>query len=218
MNMLLGEADAKAIASLIHDRGVDVLAVQEFTPQGRDDLAAAGIDDLLPHQHLSPRPGAGGSGLYSRFPLRDRRVAVNPGWDFHQAVAVVRAPGAQPVEIHSVHPDPPGPGRAWVAGLRAQEPAAGSPLRILAGDFNATLDHAELRRLIATGYRDAAAELGRGLTPTWPYHGRRTRWVPPVTIDHVLVAAGIGVRDFAAVTMPLTDHRAIVATLTVPNA
>jgi endonuclease/exonuclease/phosphatase family metal-dependent hydrolase len=127
-------------------------------------------------------------------------------------------PDARPVEVHSVHPDPPGPGKAWVAGLRAQEPAAdGRPLRILAGDFNATLDHAELRRLLATGYHDAAERAGRGLTPTWPYFGRRTRLVPKVSIDHVLVDRAIGVRDFAAVTVPLTDHRAILATLAIPS-
>ena len=105
----------------------------------------------------------------------------------------------------------------WAAGLRAQASAtAGRPLRILAGDFNATLDHAELRRLLATGYRDAADQVGRGLIPTWPYYGPRTRFIPKVTIDHVLVDRGVGVRDFDAVTVPLTDHRAILTTLVIP--
>jgi hypothetical protein len=42
--------------------------------------------------------------------------------------------------------------------------------------------------------------------------------MPKVTIDHVLVDRGIGVRDFDAVTVPLTDHRAIIATVVVPAA
>jgi endonuclease/exonuclease/phosphatase (EEP) superfamily protein YafD len=218
LNLLLGEADAAAVVELVRERRVDVLAVQEYTAAARDALAAAGIDALLPHQQLSPQSRASGSGLYSRLPLRGARVAVNPGGASHQAVAVVSAPGARPVEVHSVHPDPPGPGTGWAAGLRAQVPAAaGRPLRILAGDFNATLDHVELRRLLATGYYDAADRVGRGLTPTWPYFGRRTRVVPKVTIDHVLVDRGIGVRDFEAVTMARTDHRAILTTLIVPD-
>ena len=46
----------------------------------------------------------------------------------------------------------------WRGDLRALPPATpDGPLRILAGDFNATLDHAELRRLLDTGYEDAAA-------------------------------------------------------------
>ena len=67
----------------------------------------------------------------------------------------------------------------WTADLR-DEPAADPANRatILAGDFNATLDHVELRRLLGTGYRDAAASLGRGLTPTWPYAGPRA-WGRP---------------------------------------
>jgi endonuclease/exonuclease/phosphatase family metal-dependent hydrolase len=218
LNLLLGEADAAEVVELVRERGVDVLAVQEYTSAARDALAAAGIDVLLPHQQLSPQPLASGSGLYSRFPLSGATLSVNPGGAYHQAVAVVSAPGARPVEVHSVHPDPPGPGTGWAAGLRAQLPAAaGRPLRILAGDFNATLDHVELRRLLATGYHDAADRVGRGLTPTWPYFGRRTRLVPKVTIDHVLVDRGIGVRDFEAVTMPRTDHRAILATVVVPD-
>src|SRR5262249_30085889 len=160
--------------------------------------AAAGIDALLPYQELSPQPAAAGSGLYSRFPLTHATVTVNPGWGFNQATAVVGVPGATPVEVHSVHPDPPGLGTGWAAGLRGQAPGgtADSPLRILAGDFNATLDHAQLRQLLGTGYRDAAAEVGRGLVPTWPYYGHRAAVTPKITIDHVLVDTAIGVRDF----------------------
>jgi endonuclease/exonuclease/phosphatase (EEP) superfamily protein YafD len=217
VNMRLGGADAAAIVDLVRSRAVDVLTVQEYTEEARANLAGAGIDDLLPHQELSPQPGASGSGVYSRFPISGTGLSVNPGYGFHQVTATISIPGATPVEVHSVHPDPPGPGTEWAAGLQAQTPAGpGTPQRILAGDFNATLDHGELRRILDTGYRDAAAEVGAGLTPTWPYYGRRTSVTPKVTIDHVLVNGGIGVRDFAAVTIPRTDHRAIIATLVVP--
>ena len=68
--------------------------------------------------------------------------------------------------------------------LRALPPATpDGRLRILAGDFNATLDHAELRRILDTGYQDAAAQVGAGLHGTWP---RDRAFPPPVTIDHVL--------------------------------
>ena len=45
---------------------------------------------------------------------------------------------------------------------RSRRPRPDGPPRILAGDFNATLDHALLRRLLATGYVDAADRDGRG--------------------------------------------------------
>ena len=66
------------------------------------------------------------------------------------------------------------------------------PVCVLLGDFNATLDHAPLRRLLGTGYRDAADVRGAGFTPTWPYDGKP---VPGVTLDHVLADRRVGVRD-----------------------
>jgi endonuclease/exonuclease/phosphatase (EEP) superfamily protein YafD len=121
------------------------------------------------------------------------------------------------VDIVAVHTQPPLRRRIdlWDADLRSL-PAA-SPdgvVRILAGDFNATLDHAELRRLIDTGYEDAAATVGEGLKPTWP-HGRRIP--PPVTIDHVLADARCGVRDVTIHTIGGTDHRAVFAELVLPQ-
>jgi endonuclease/exonuclease/phosphatase family metal-dependent hydrolase len=85
-------------------------------------------------------------------------------------------------------------------------------VRILAGDFNATLDHARLRRLIDTGYRDAADQLGEGLHPTFPI-GQR---MPPITLDHVLADRRVGIRSFVARRVPRSDHRAVRAELVLP--
>jgi len=63
----------------------------------------------------------------------------------------------------------------------------------------------------------AAAEVGAGMTPTWPLYGRRSLVLPRITLDHVLVPDGVNVRGFTAVTVPRTDHRAIIATLTVSS-
>jgi endonuclease/exonuclease/phosphatase family metal-dependent hydrolase len=86
-------------------------------------------------------------------------------------------------------------------------------LQILAGDFNATLDHAKLRDVLDRGYRDAAEVAGAGLAPT-----RSTdSTVPlPATIDHVLVDERVGVRSVTTHDVPETDHRAVVADLGLP--
>jgi endonuclease/exonuclease/phosphatase family metal-dependent hydrolase len=83
---------------------------------------------------------------------------------------------------------------------------------LLIGDFNATLDHAAVRRLLDTGYVDAADAVGNGLTPTW-----QASLVPPVSIDHVLVEEGIGVRAVRVHDIARSDHRAVVADLVVPG-
>jgi endonuclease/exonuclease/phosphatase family metal-dependent hydrolase len=219
-NMLAGGADAAQLVGLVRDRHVDVLALQEFTPGAEQALRAAGLDALLPYKTSSALDGVGGSGLYSRYPLSDTGVRVNPG-GFRQAYATVTVPGARPVAVESVHPVPPddpfGIDQFW-AGVAGQPPATpDGPVRVLLGDFNSTLDHVVLRRLIDTGYRDAAAAVGAGLTPTWPFYGEHEGTVPRVTIDHVLADARIGVGDVSAVTVRHTDHRALFATLTLPG-
>jgi endonuclease/exonuclease/phosphatase (EEP) superfamily protein YafD len=104
---------------------------------------------------------------------------------------------------------------SWEWGVRNQARGdAPGPPRILAGDFNATLDHAELRRLLDTGYTDAAAEVGAGLKGTWP-HGRR--FPPPVAIDHVLADSRAGVKAFSVHAITGTDHRAVLAELVLPR-
>lgn len=217
-NVLFGGADPDAVVRLVRENDVAVLAVQELTEPARDALDAAGLGTLLPHREIAAEPGASGSGLYSRHPITDAGSWRTDG-GFLQAYATVHVPGAVPVVMESAHPLAPAvpesfPG--WRADLRGQRPADpdGTP-RILLGDFNATLDHKLLRDLLGTGYRDAAATAGQGLAGTWgPYDGDL---IPPVTIDHVLADERIGVRDVSVHGVRSSDHRAIVATLTIPQ-
>jgi endonuclease/exonuclease/phosphatase (EEP) superfamily protein YafD len=135
-----------------------------------------------------------------------------------QAYGTVAAPAGAPVIVESAHPMSPYPLsvlRWWWTDLRTQPAATpGGDLRILAGDFNATLDHAPLRALLATGYVDAADAVGAGLTGTWgPYDGDL---IPPVTIDHVLCDRRIAVHEVAVYPMPGSDHRAVLAELRLP--
>jgi endonuclease/exonuclease/phosphatase (EEP) superfamily protein YafD len=84
----------------------------------------------------------------------------------------------------------------------------------MAGDFNATLDHELMRRVIDTGYEDAAAVVGAGLHTTWPA-GRS--FPPAVAIDHVLADKRVGVRAVSVHPVPGTDHRALFAELVLPR-
>lgn len=216
-NLLFGGADPAALVELVRRERVDVLALQEYTPQAEAALAEAGLGDRLPHRVGNPLSGAAGSALYARHPVRDAGVRRNAG-GFTQAYATVQVPGAEPVLVESAHPYPPASSAvlgAWRADLDAQ-PAASrdGPPRVLAGDFNATLDHAPLRRLLGTGYVDAAAAVGAGLVGTWgPYDGDL---IPPVTIDHVLADRRIGVAAASVHRLPGSDHRPVLAELVLP--
>jgi endonuclease/exonuclease/phosphatase (EEP) superfamily protein YafD len=223
-NLRLGGADPVAVVALVRDYDIAVLAVQEFTPEAETGLKAAGLDQLLPYSSLAAEPGATGSGLYSRYPITGGGAQRNGG-GFNQAYGTIQPPGAAPLLVESAHPAAPYSVRAlkdWRADLAAEPGAtdlAGDEpgtARILLGDFNSTLDHAELRALVARGYRDAASTVGKGLVPTWGlYYG--PRHLPPITIDHVLVDERIGVRDVRVHRVPESDHRAVLAWLTVPT-
>jgi Endonuclease/Exonuclease/phosphatase family len=208
-NMHYGDGSPKQLVSLA--------SVQELSPRLARDLEAAGIGELLPEQILQPGGRGAGIGLYSRLPLG----VAEPGGERRNplVLAGVQVEGAPAVEIAAVHPPPPLRRAlpAWHGDLQALPPATpGGPLRILAGDFNATLDHAPLRRLLSSGYRDAADAAGAGLTGTWgPYDGDR---IPPVTIDHVLVDRRVGVRDVSVLRLPGSDHRPVYAELALPRA
>jgi endonuclease/exonuclease/phosphatase family metal-dependent hydrolase len=216
-NMLVGGADARTIVDLVRRHRVDLLAVQEFTPDAEGALDAAGLARLLPNRVSYPSPGVEGSALFSRYPLRDDGLRTHPS-GFTQARATVSVPGAAAIAVESAHPCAPAtPAMAacWHKDL-AGEPAASphGPVRVLAGDFNAALDHAGLRRLIGSGYRDAGAARGQGLTPTWPYDEKW--WVPGVTIDHILADRRVGVTGYGVHRVPRSDHRAVFAELRLP--
>jgi endonuclease/exonuclease/phosphatase family metal-dependent hydrolase len=199
-NMYEGHADPAALVQLVRTQRVDVLAVEELTGFALDRLTASGLGDLLPYQEPNPRGWASGTGLFSRYPLdgADRRELSD---DFVETIATVRVPGAVPVVVTAVHycaPAVPGEMGCWRQGVDTVPPATpGGAVRVLLGDFNLTVDFAALRRILATGYRDAAQVVGEGLTPTWRYRGLVQ---PRVTIDHVLADRRVGISSVSVST------------------
>ncbi|MDX8143719.1 endonuclease/exonuclease/phosphatase family protein [Lentzea sp. BCCO 10_0061] len=215
-NVLTGIADAQFIVQEVRKRGIDILALQELTPDMVRDLDRAGLNQVLPNRVFLDEPGGSGSGLASKFPLSQRNLT--PPGSLQQAGALVDLPGKD-IEVVSVHPLPPvvtaGP-EAWqreLAGLPS--PDSTGAIRVLAGDFNATLDHVGLTRLLNKGYVDAADQVGKGLIHTWPSNSGF--WPPPVTIDHVLVDSKVLVDTVDVFDLPGSDHRAVVTQFVVPR-
>ncbi|GII89349.1 endonuclease [Sphaerisporangium siamense] len=214
-NLFFGHGDAATVVDLVRRHRPDVLNTQELTPAAVADLDAAGLKELMPYRVLEDEWSAAGSGIFSSHPI-SRLDGLFQVIGHNMPAARLDLPGGPSLEIVDVHTLPP-LGRQvaqWTDGLRAlpSGPASG-PLRVLAGDFNASLDHAEMRKLVARGYRDAGDATGGGLTPTWPANKR----LPPlITIDHVLADHRVGFRAYKVFDVPGTDHRAVLAELTLP--
>ena len=213
-NLHFGDADPGTVVELVREHGVDVLSFQELTPDAVRGLRRAGLESILPEVVRPSAAGAEGGGLYARMPLRPTgNVGLGDGF---------RQPGARmlgPIraDLVSVHPVPPTSAEKvgrWRGALRSLPPAGpGGPLRFLLGDFNATLDHAELRRVLDSGYVDAADVTGGGLSPTW----QAGSWVP-ITIDHLLVDERVHVASYEVRDLPGSDHEALIAEVVVPAA
>ena len=211
-NVYFGRGDARQLRDLVERLHIDLLTVQELTPQFDRELRAAGIGRLLPHSVIRVEDGASGGGIYSRWPARELAPGVEYG--FRQPRAELRLPGSQRIRVADVHPYvPTGSPRRWEDSLDGLPSTGGGAPWILAGDFNATLDHAVLRDVISRGYRDAGAVAGSGLVPTWP----EGRTLPPlITIDHILADERLEIADYGTEAIDGSDHRAVWAQLRLP--
>lgn len=215
LNAYHGQANAAAIVETVREQGVDVLCLQETTAALVDALERTGLDDLLPHR-VGPTVG---SQIWSRLPLSDQ-VDDAVGYEGSAMPAATVAADGLSVRVVSVHTCSPTPGyeRLWtrslgllaeVGGSDEGAPADGTPY-LLAGDFNASLYHASFRAILGSGFVDGAREAGEGLAFTWPADGP----LPPlVTLDHMLLGAGLAATDFGYLDIPGTDHLAVLATV-----
>lgn len=212
-NIHHGTADPAALVALVERIHPDLLSVEELTPRFARELQAEGIDRLLPESHLAVHTNVSGTGLYARHPLTAMPEPAR--FQFRMPRALMALPAGRSLRVVAVHPYPPLRGRVdeWSAALESL-PAAGSGVPwVLPGDFNATLDHAELRDLLGRGYRDAADVAGKGLEPTWPVG----QTMPPmIAIDHVLADRRLGIAAYGVLDLPGSDHRAIYARLVLP--
>ncbi|WP_324789978.1 endonuclease/exonuclease/phosphatase family protein [Streptomyces sp. H51] len=205
-NVEFGRGTGSLIAVIRRERP-DVVFVEECEQGCRAALERT-FGDTLRFRRAVAAEGSAGSLLLSRFRLRDA-AGVRGTMGMPGAVADVRG---RPVRLQLAHPAPPLPGQVgvWRRQLGRLRDFAAADRRtptVLAGDFNASQDHAAFRRVLDTGLRDAARLAGHDRTPSWP---ARTAPAFGVQIDHVLVS-----RDFSANTARFldlagTDHRALL--------
>jgi endonuclease/exonuclease/phosphatase (EEP) superfamily protein YafD len=219
-NTLNGSADVGEVAALVRSERPDLVALIEAGNAYRDRLAplveplgyrmftAAGMDgdgdveDLhgvtaLAADHLGPVTSD--ADMSAPFPS----LLVGGG----------ELDAVQFVAYHAVAPRRGDVGQ-WRSDLdKLTRYCAGSTPAIIAGDFNATLDHSTLRAAIA-GCSDAASQRGHGLVPTWP------TWMPDwfgPQIDHVFATDPITTEQFTTREVTGSDHRAVLARLRVPE-
>jgi endonuclease/exonuclease/phosphatase (EEP) superfamily protein YafD len=226
LNVLFGRADADQALALVRDHRIDVLVVEELTPDFIKRLRTAGIDDQLGHSDLHPGPRAAGTGIWSRWPLQPAGTLPSAGFAM-PAVSIALPGSARPLGVTGIHTRAPVPGTGPLTGWRrdlamiakteaARDKQAGPQLYV--GDFNASRDHAGFRAILDTGLVDAADAVPAATWPgfTWP----TDRPGPAFSrIDHILLTpSSIGVRKVTVVDLDGTDHHGVVADLVVRDS
>lgn len=189
--------------------GADLLLLQEVTEQHLADLRVAGALDTYPFQVLAPSERPYGSAILSTLPITTGGVITAAGYPLTRAEVVTAAGTVVVLNVHPLAPSIPKQVAPWHAQLVALTRLAGDetgPL-IMAGDFNATADHAPMGRLLASGLRDAFDEAGRGVGATWP--SWRGPMIPVMRLDHVLVRGSITVLSAEVQDNRGSDHRRV---------
>jgi endonuclease/exonuclease/phosphatase (EEP) superfamily protein YafD len=207
LNLRHGAANPDDVSAL--GQRADVVVLLEATPPALDALARRGWQQRFGYSVGVVNGVNGDTILYSRFPLSEQ--VQLPRSAFQQWMATVDVPQVGPVRIIAAHPCNPYCGGGQFAVDHALLNAvatqyAGSPL-VVAGDLNATDDHAPIRRLHRAGIESVTDIVGAGWLPTFPAN----RSIPPLLpIDHVLLSRQLTATSVTRLPVRDTDHLALL--------
>ncbi|MFI6285819.1 endonuclease/exonuclease/phosphatase family protein [Streptomyces sp. NPDC051018] len=210
-NVEFGNGTDGLIATIKREKP-DLVFVQECAAECSEGLASRIPRADYPYRNVVEGDLAYGSAILSKYPLRKA-----PGIESTLAMpGSVTEIAGQEVHLQLAHPLPPIPSGVddWRRELgRMQEYAAevkGSAA-IVAGDFNASQDHAAFRRIMDAGaLRDGAALGGASRTPSWPTSVGRPLGTQ---IDHVLISEQFSVTKARFLELADTDHRSLLVEL-----
>ena len=212
-NVEFGQA-TPALVTAIRREKPDLVFVQEC-----DSVCVRLLTARIPRADFPYRnavtSGAGeakGSVILSALPLTDTD-GIKGALGMPGSRALI---GGRTVQLQLVHPLPPLPGgvdtwRTELGGIRTYAAGRQDAPLILAGDFNATRDHAAFREILDAGrLRDSSLGGGAGRTPSWPADAPRPLGAQ---IDHVLISDDFSVRDARFLDLADTDHRSLLVRL-----
>lgn len=213
-NVQFGRGAGALVAEIRRQKpGIVFVEECEYTCSGALKDAFQGRGGAYPYRAAVEGGGSEGSVIISRFPLT--AAAGVPGtMGMPGAVADVRG---HPVRLQLAHPMPPLPGQVGVwrrelGELRDYAAADQDTPTLLAGDFNASQDHAAFRRILDTGLRDSARLAGSPRAPSWP---ERTAPALGAQIDHVLVSKDFSANRATFLGITGSDHRALIVDITL---
>jgi len=217
-NVLVGRADTGALATVLERERPDLVSLPEAGPDYRDKLLPL-VAELGYQAWASTAPGTSdGEGVVLLAAARMGALTVTSGREMRHRYLRATGGALGRRSFFAVHPEAPmGPMRTarWESDIaHIASWCAESPGPIVAGDFNATADNAAFRAVLRR-CRSAADGTGKGLVGTFPA-GVPT-WCG-IQIDHVLVPEEARTTRFEVLPIAGSDHRAVLAGISLPTA
>jgi endonuclease/exonuclease/phosphatase (EEP) superfamily protein YafD len=155
--------------------------------------------------------------VLSRHPLEHYDDAASGARFFPQIRVTLRGTSFTLVPVHTSAPHKTSDKPYWyreLVGLAESLETVQGPL-VVCGDFNASLTHRAMARLLKKARLSSVlARHGLALRGTWGPRGL----LAVLPIDHVLVSDDVPSHGITVMRVAGSDHRALVADLTIPNA
>jgi endonuclease/exonuclease/phosphatase family metal-dependent hydrolase len=211
-NVLGGGARASEVAGVIRDRKPDLVSLPEAQTDVRETIRAQ--LQGLQYKGFTAQPSQAPEGATSVLvsaSLGDVSFASEAGTTFGNVV--VTGGNLGPVRLIAYHGFPPLPDSVTIWKddlLKVRQWCAEDAPTVVAGDFNATLDHEDFRHALGGYCRSVGPAVGAGLRGTWPADQPA---VLRTQIDQVVVTRQLEPARFTTYPITGTDHRAVVATV-----
>lgn len=191
LNCRYGHANAEQIIDIAKKYNVDTLLLQEVSETLVKKLFERDIDKLFTTHQIGEKSANDNGGFNAIFTKRSAQKSLGKSIKFNAANIPLITTKIDNITVNfaSAHTKSPMRGcAAWSEGILSlsniceiEKGENSKILTVIAGDFNSIFDHPSFRKLLKSGLRDTAIELGMRLR-TWPAW---LRW-PNITLDHVL--------------------------------
>lgn len=228
-NFFTDNDEKDAAAQQLLDTDADVIVIAELTDEIVASFDGMGGARRYPHRvHPTPIEGEYVVGIFSARPMSESSVdqvdtteRADGCGELRTVSATIQLDGTgSKLRMIAVHPEAPTDSRAfrrWRQQLRTLGGLLGTvdgPTVVL-GDLNAGTLQGPFTELTDGPMRDAHAEAGEGLTPSWGTVPSLPRWVPTVVarLDHLLVSEQVEVLELEDLEHVGSDHRPFFARL-----
>lgn len=209
MNVLQPNTAFAEVLAVAQASDADVISVQEVGPEWAEALLR-GLVASHPYVHREPRNNCYGIALFSKRPFQQVELLEVEGTPFIEARIDMAGGSLRLLAVHATSPISYEHFRRRNAQLErlSAHLACTKEATILVGDLNTVpWDTAFARFCGRTGLRSTTTPFQR----TWPALGP----LAAIPLDHVLVSPEVGCAALRTVYIPGSDHRGLLAELTL---